>query len=351
MEKVALNILLLEEAQNDAAALLHTVEQAGYAVVHERVSTRDGIYRALRGHTDWDLIVAGESLASFLFTESAANRSGDDLGIPIIIVAEDLDIERMVGWIETGAFDVVDRKALSAITVSLSRALGHQNRANQLAITNQHLRCLLHHNEQIRERERSDIARMVHDDLGGLMTAIKMEMRQLQKLCNSDTDEGYESFALIDNQLDSAIKSVRHIITELHPSVLDNLGLVAAIEWQLQELSKQKNIKYQLVNNRSNIEINDSEKEVALFRLFQDVLRTLSSDGEITQIAVTLVIDNGVLIMEIDNNGAGISEEDELQQGHYDILSMKERSLSIGASLEVCAGERGGSRFSLRVPM
>jgi signal transduction histidine kinase len=203
----------------------------------------------------------------------------------------------------------------------------------------------------VREAERVNIAREIHDELGGMLTAIKMDVSWLHKKYGSSNFEVEERLSLLGEHLDSAINAVRRIITDLRPSVLDDLGLVAALEWQLNEFEKRFNITTHFDNRTPAIVIEDKSHEVAVFRIFQETLTNISKHARASRLEVKLALVNKMLQLEMNDNGIGISEDNKLKKGHYGILGMNERALSIGASLEISARESGGTRVILRLPL
>ena len=345
-----LKVLLLENSEADALLLVEKIEQSGFLLEHDRVYTKQRMLTVLHQESDWDIIISEHNMPGFSSTDALLVLLERGIETPLIIVSDDISEEVAIQSVRAGAHDFLTKDNLSRLGVAITHALQASQARQEAKAYQQRLRELSIHLEEIREKERINIAREVHDELGGMLTAIKMDVRWLHKKCSDTGCNAEEKFTLIGDNIDSAINSVRRIITDLRPSVLDDLGLVAALEWQLTEFENRTHIKCLFDNLAPAIPVEKKSHEVAIFRIFQESLTNIAKHARASKVEVSLAFENNCLLLEIIDNGIGISEDNKLKRGHYGILGMHERLLSIGGSLEVSAAESAGTRVTLRLP-
>jgi len=173
-----------------------------------------------------------------------------------------------------------------------------------------------------REEERANITREVHDELGQIMTAIKMDIAWLKEKY-SDHKDIFEMSLSTLALLDATIKSVHRICTELRPDILDHLGLGAAIEWQAEEFQKKTGIQCE-VAVQEDLEV-DGERSTTLFRIFQEALTNVLHHANATKVTASLKGENGKAILEISDNGKGITAKEISKPDSFGLLGMRER--------------------------
>jgi PAS domain S-box-containing protein len=222
------------------------------------------------------------------------------------------------------------------------------------------LRALAARQQQIREEMMVMIAREIHDDLGGGLTGLKMDLSWLLRKMD-DTEAGEERVALIDKinasnaLIDQMIHAVRRISTDLRPSILEDLGLIAALEWQLSEFTSRTEIAHEFATTFEYVNMEETTS-IAVFRIFQEALTNLARHSEATKVAVAFREDerslfgDESLILEIRDNGRGITDEEILNPESLGLLGMKERVLVFGGELSI-RGEPGvGTTLVLKIP-
>jgi PAS domain S-box-containing protein len=226
----------------------------------------------------------------------------------------------------------------------------------QLRSSREQLRALSAHLQFIREEERSRIAREVHDELGQVLTALKMDISLLNhKLLESSAilprKMLYEEIKSMSKKVDITIKSVRKIVTELRPEVLDHLGLKAAIEWQAQEFQTRSGIDCKLDPHMESIEMDDRDGETAIFRILQEALTNIARHSGATKVEIFLKKQNGEITMEVRDNGRGISETDLTKSRSFGLLGMRERALFLGGDVEVKGHPGFGTSVKVQIPV
>lgn len=352
MDRQPLTVLLLEESERDAARIIGEIERSGFGLECQQACTAQAAFELLDAGVNWDLILAEYTfpdLGGSMLLQALQER---DIKSPLILLADSADEERALLSVRSGADDFLLKDNLALLGLSITRALRGAQERHEVCAHAQQLRDYSLHQEQLRESERVNLAREVHDDLGGMLTSIKLDLRRLQRRC---ADSGHScdaeaKFSLLGEQVDCAINTVRRIITELRPSVLDDLGLAAAIEWQLNEFAKHTQIKCLLDDQGYNRLLDNKSQEVAIFRLFQESLEMNKLAGA-SELRVTLNSDNDVLALTIEGNDKGITANNKPESGQYGIFGMYERARTIGACLEITAGITGSTRISLRLPL
>jgi PAS domain S-box-containing protein len=211
------------------------------------------------------------------------------------------------------------------------------------------IRRLSNHLQNIREEERSHIAREIHDELGQQLTVLKMNVLGLKKKLTGADTAIHEKIGEITDLLDTTVCSVRRISSELRPSLLYNLGLVAAIEWQLREFEKGSGIKTVLIEPAEELKISDSVKN-GLFRIFQESLTNAARHANASKIIVSLEQSDGHLILTVEDNGKGFEQDRIGSKQTLGILGMKERCQMMGGNFEIRSDPAKGTAVIAAVP-
>ncbi|TAN70338.1 MAG: PAS domain S-box protein [Methylobacter sp.] len=210
------------------------------------------------------------------------------------------------------------------------------------------LRDLSSHLERVREDERTRIAREIHDELGSLLTALKMDLSWLNKQLPTDLSLGHEKITVMNGHLDDAIGSVRKIIADLRPSILDHLGLLAAIDWKLDEFREQNGIQCVLTVPENNV-VMDENRDIAVFRIMQEALTNIALHAKATKVTVDVETDTNCLMMKITDNGCGMTKAQMHKSGKYGILGMYERARHVGGEVTIVSHPGKGSSLVLKM--
>lgn len=210
------------------------------------------------------------------------------------------------------------------------------------------LRHLSGHLETAREDERTRIAREIHDELGSLLTALKMDLSWLNKQLPLDLPLCHEKIATMNRHLDDGIGSVRKIIADLRPSILDHLGLLAAIDWKLDEFKEQSGIQCTLTMPDNNI-VMDEGRDIAVFRIMQEALTNIKLHSKAGHVAIDVEIDANNLMMKITDNGCGMTKSQMHKTGKYGILGMHERARHFGGEVSITSDPGKGTTLKLNM--
>jgi PAS domain S-box-containing protein len=199
------------------------------------------------------------------------------------------------------------------------------------------LRELSDHLLNIREAERTNIAREIHDELGQQLTILKMDVSWIhQKLQKYDDDPLFQKTADTLKLLNETIKTVRRIATELRPSMLDDLGLVEAIEWQSKEFEKRSGILISFESCVSTLPVSN-EISTSLFRIYQEALTNIARHANAKNVFSKLQLINDQVILTIKDDGIGFDMQTLGLKRTLGLLGMKERTLMIGGQFEICS--------------
>lgn len=205
------------------------------------------------------------------------------------------------------------------------------------------------HIEQAKEDERTRIAREIHDDLGGNLTAIKMALAMLSARLPPDQPGLLEKANYVDDLVDRTIEAVHRISLDLRPTTLD-LGIVAALEWQAREFEKQMGIA--VIMRCPHRDDGDLELEPdhasALFRIFQEALTNIAKHAGATRVTVSLRRQRKLLTLSICDNGRGIQAADRLKPQSFGLRGMSERASALGGTLALSAAPGGGTMVTIK---
>ncbi|MFC7287720.1 histidine kinase [Herminiimonas glaciei] len=208
---------------------------------------------------------------------------------------------------------------------------------------------LSEHVNTVKEKERTRIAREIHDDLGGNLTAIKMALALLTRRLPGKSPELLEKAAYVESLVDRTIETVHRIAGDLRPGILD-FGLVAAIDWQSKEFEKQLGIPCEFITNQTEIDL-DLDQATALFRIFQEALTNIAKHAQASLVTVQLMHAPQYVRLEIIDNGRGIELADRAKPKSFGIRGMVERSVAMGGSLSVSTAPKGGTVVAINLPL
>jgi PAS domain S-box-containing protein len=217
------------------------------------------------------------------------------------------------------------------------------------------LRALSARLHSAREEEGTRIAREIHDELGGILTGLKWDLEKIDKTLNNSGDgahlfEIHNRINSMTGLIETTINTVRRIASELRPGVLDDLGLVAAIEWQIEQFQARSGLKCHWTNNASDIELS-RERASAVFRILQEILTNVLRHASATNLYVKLGRSENYFELEVKDDGRGITESQMRNSRSLGLLGMKERALLVGGEVSITGNEGGGTTVVVRVPV
>lgn len=287
--------------------------------------------------------------------------------IPVIFLTAHDDEENEKLGLELGAVDFItkpisplivkarikthlDLKASADLlrdrNIFLERAVAKRTEA--LLVSNNELRSLAARIETVTEAERRTIAQEIHDDLGQLLTTLKLDLSFLRThfAGNSQVSERLDKMNEI---LITTISRVRSVTASLRPVILDELGVVAAIEAYLQSFAA-KHMRFHLVVPRRDIEV-DRERGLSIFRIFQETMTNILRHADATEVDILLDITHERVVLQIRDNGCGISKDDMRKNKTLGLLGMRERTMRWGGKFDIARAPQRGTIIEATIPM
>lgn len=220
----------------------------------------------------------------------------------------------------------------------------------QIRESQESLRKLSAHLQNVREKERTEIAREIHDELGQMLTTLNLDMSWVKSMLPKNDRSVTARLKIMSNLLDTTIATVQRISTELRPALLDDLGLTAAIEWQAKEFQNRSGIKCNFSYDQKNIDL-DKDRSTTIFRIFQETLTNIARHSNASIVDISLNKTNDELILKVDDNGQGISKEKIYDPKSIGIIGMKERATIHNGSLDIKSKRNKGTTVTLRIPI
>ena len=203
------------------------------------------------------------------------------------------------------------------------------------------------HIEKVKEQERERIAREIHDDLGGNLTAIKMALAMLVARLPEGDAVLQQKAAYVDALVDRNIDAVHRMTLDLRPSVLD-FGLLPALEWQAKEFEAQAGIACTLHASMKELEL-DPEQATALFRIAQEALTNIAKHAQASAVEIRLARSRGVLTLKISDNGRGMRPADRSKPDSFGLRGMAERASALGGTLSLGQAPGGGTEVAIKI--
>lgn len=225
---------------------------------------------------------------------------------------------------------------------------------DQLRQSLKQLRMVSRHIEVVKEEEQTRLAREIHDEMGVLMTSLKLDLAQMRGVLGKADSRASAALLLskiasMDETLDQTITVVQRIAADLRPSVLDDLGLIAAIEWQANAFRLRTGIRCDVIIETEDPQI-DSERATALFRICQEALTNVARHAHATHVTVRFSETLGQLLLEIEDDGEGIQAEKLTDRMSFGLLGMHERAELLEGEVHVMGRPGKGTIITVRMP-
>jgi signal transduction histidine kinase len=212
------------------------------------------------------------------------------------------------------------------------------------------LRNLSAHLQSVREQERTRMAREIHDELGQSLTALKMDVSWLnRRFVEKDAALKNKLTSMVD-VIDGTIQTVQKLSGELRPGILDDLGVAAAIEWQAEEFQNRTGIECEVSLSPVETVLN-RDQATTMFRIFQETLTNVIRHAGATKVQVWLAERNGSIVLEIIDNGRGITEAEIKNPRSFGLIGMRERVDFIGGEVKISGSPGEGTRITVTLPL
>jgi len=351
-----LRILMLEDSAAHAELVKRALQDSGIHFTVIRVDNKRDFKSHLLEELP-DLILSDYTLPAF--DGLGALRIAQSLSpdIPFIFVTGTIGEEVAIETLKIGATDYVLKTRLARLGPSVRRALresaerrDRSQAEEELRLSNEQLRALSAHLQDVREEERTRIARQVHDELGQALTGLKLDLSWLA----GHLPKGYvvleQKARALTACIDATIQAVRRISTELRPGILDNLGLVAAIEWQAQDFQLRTGIRC-IISTAGAEAMWNQDLSTAFFRIFQETLNNIIQHAGATVVEVNLAVEQHQLILTVTDNGRGILDAEITSAKSIGLIGMRERAALLGGLVTFYGSFGQGTKVETRIPL
>jgi PAS domain S-box-containing protein len=288
-------------------------------------------------HTQLNRLIPREQTVDWEIRLQPRGRAPLHAALTVATVRDFQDNVRELRWLIR---DITERKAAEERAWQAERALRssrEQLRALTIRLQNQ------------QEEERRRIAREIHDELGQVLTALKIDVAWLSTRLSKADVTCQQRLQDMTRLLDTLVKSVRRIGTELRPDILDDLGLTAAIEWQLQEVCQRTGMAYEFTTPADDFVLEQAHA-TAMFRIFQEALTNVIRHANARKITVRMIQQPEALLLEVADDGKGITAGQLGDRSSLGLLSMRERAHLWGGDLSIQGKPGQGTVVALRMP-
>lgn len=346
-----LRLLHLEDSEFDHALTLAHLQRGGLRIEAKRVDNEADFLLALDQR--WDVIVSDYNLPGFsgLVALDLLMARGDD--VPFVLVSGEIGEETAVEAMRNGASDYLLKNNLARLVPALLHAVeaaetrrARRRADRQLDESQQRLQELAQHLQTSIEMERAAIAREIHDDVGGSLTALKFDLAWIARHSDSPEVQARVQGAL--ETVTAAIESSQRIMHNLRPAILEQ-GLLAALQWMTARFERRTGIACQLRAPEQSPPLGPGVPLVA-YRTAQEALTNISKHAQATQVTIDLSMAGGVLSLEISDNGRGLSPDDLAKARSFGIRGLHERARTVGGWVDL-SSDASGTTLILSVPL
>ena len=352
-QPLRLRVLHLEDSELDHELTLAHLQHGGIQPEALRVET-EAQYRAALAEQPWDVVLSDYNLPGFSGLRALEILRDSRLLLPFILISGEIGEQVAVQAMLNGASDYLLKANLARLVPAMLHAIEgiEALRAKQeadlaLGQSEQRLRELAQHLQASVEAERAAIAREIHDDVGGTLTALKFDLAWIQRHAQSAEVAQRAQSAL--ETVGMAIESSQRIMHNLRPAILEQ-GLVAALQWMAQRFEKRNGIVTTFRSSHDDLPELPAGVPLAAYRTAQEALTNISKHAFATRVQVDLTVAGKVLSLEVSDNGRGLKQEDLEKARSFGIRGLRERAAQVGGWVDLSSGP-GGTTIILSVPL
>ncbi len=352
-----LQVLHLEDSELDHELVLAHLRRNGLAVDTVRVDTRVDFEAAL--DRPWDAIVSDFNLPGFSGLQALDIVRARDRIVPFILVSGEIGEDTAVAAMRSGASDYLLKNRLARLAPALEHAIeaARTTRAKaeadrELAASRQRLAELARHLQTQVEAERAAIAREIHDDVGGSLTALKFDIDWIRRH-SSDPSVQQRAVAALET-VSHAIGASQRVMHNLRPAILEQ-GLVAALQWLASRFEKRTGIGCQFRTSHEQAGSPGHELPpgvpLVAYRTAQEALTNVSKHAQATRVTIDLSLSGGVLSLEVSDNGRGLSRDDLAKAASFGLRGLHERASTVGGWVDLSSSGSSGTTLILSIPL
>ncbi len=346
-----LRVLHLEDSELDHELMKAQLARGGLKCKVVRVEAELAFLEAL--DQVWDIVISDYNLPGFSGLVALDLLKANTRDIPFILVSGEIGEETAVEAMRNGASDYLLKNHLARLVPAVVHAVDatETRRARvqadrELVASKDRLRALAQHLQTSVEHERAAIAREIHDDVGGSLTALKFDLAWIAR--HSTAPDVVERVTSALETVTHAVEASQRIMHNLRPAILEQ-GLVAALHWIALRFERRTGIECEIRLPSKPLDLPAGVPLVA-YRAAQEALTNVSKHAEATRVQIDLSLAGGVLSLEISDNGRGLDQEDLAKARSFGIRGLHERAGTVGGWIDLSSGGQGTSLI-LSVPL
>lgn len=347
-----LRVLHVEDAEVDHQLACAHLQRAGYTLHARRVETEAELLHAL-AHAQWDVVLCDYNLPNFSGLRALELLRHSGSALPVVLLSGQIGEEMAVTAMRDGASDYILKSNLARLApavgnaIEASRERQARRRADaELAASRQRLAELAQHLQGSIELERAAIAREIHDDVGGSLTAVKYDLAWIAR--HTLTPEVQHRVATAIETLDHAIGASQRIMHNLRPAILEQ-GLVPALQWMASRFERRTGVSCQCRTSHETMQLPSGVPLVA-YRFAQEALTNISKHAQATRVVVDLSLSGGVLSLEVSDNGRGLTDDDLAKARSFGLRGLHQRASTVGGWIDISSSP-AGTTVLLSVPL
>jgi signal transduction histidine kinase len=348
-----LRILHLEDSAADHQLVCRALRNTSFDFEIRRVDSLQDFSDEVRANS-FNLILADYILPGFNALDAWELVREQPARPPFVILSGAIGESAAVSAIHCGISDYLHKDSLSGLERVIQRAMEvHQVRRDkeladiELAASERRLAGFAEHLQMAIEHERAAIAREIHDDIGGSLAAINLDLAWLARHQKDPATLTHISTAL--EMLQHAIGASQRIMMNLRPSILDQ-GLIPAIQWLATSFERRTGLATTWSINKEHFALT-KPIELAAYRTVQEALTNTSKYANCTLVSIEVSDAEGVLTVEISDNGKGMHLSEAMKPGSFGLRGLKERARTVGGWLDISSHEARGTTIILSVPL
>ncbi|HOE41406.1 MAG TPA: histidine kinase [Rhodoferax sp.] len=346
-------ILHLEDSEHDHLLVRRELGKASEPVKINRVETLSGFSEAV-SERQFSVVLADYKLAGFTALDAWDLMQAENIRIPFVLLSGAIGETAAVEAIKAGISDYLPKSDLSKLRHVIQRAiemhkilLAKERSDHELLQSEQRLAIFAQHLQSTIEQERASIAREIHDDIGGSLATIRFDLSWIERHTSDQATLTHVTAAT--DMLQHAVEASQRIMMNLRPAILDQ-GLVPAVHWLASDFTKRTRIETTI---RAPKQLENLSRTIQLvaYRTAQEALTNITKHANCTLVKIDLSDDEGVLTLEISDNGQGAHEIDLSKPQSFGIRGLKERARTVGGWIDVSSRAGSGMAITLSVPL
>ena len=349
MPQPRLKIMLVEDDTIIGRYLSEVLEEGGYDVIQCLSNGSDALRAAVPLKPD--LVLMDISLPGDIDGVEVARQFKTLHDLPVVFITAHSDRKTIERARDADCYGYVLKPIIDAqVFAAIEMAVQRSNLEGKVRASEEELRLLSAHLQTALEKERLRLAREIHDVLGQMLTALRIDLSWMIRRMPREEGEINRKAGSALRMTDDIIQNVRRICSELRPGVLDDLGLAAAIEWQARDLEKRSGIPFETIVPESDTAIED-ERAVALFRIFQEAATNVLRHAGASRVKIELSVANGEARLVVSDNGSGISPAAAGDPSSFGLMGIRERSRHCGGNCTITGNPGRGTTVDVRIPL